>query len=505
MHKFVLYILLSIIAAINCSCIVKSLNPTQVEAVQPTKGYGTLSNFPFKEAWYGLYFQEDKIGYSHFKIQPQGENFIIESDSMMRLTAMKKTNEITMNEKITVAPDLSLISFDSTVKMNQKNLKVEGQIESSTLLLKMDADGEKLEREFPLKGKIFHTSAISLMPAMKGLKDGSKYSFDVFNVERQSIETVDQEISKVKGAPGPSDAVWKVTNNYGKSVVISWLNRKGLVVLEKGLDGSLITILEDEESAKKFLEQKAQQKDLVLDFSLVKTPRKILSPAKTKFLKAHIQGVQSEMFARDHRQTVKDSTHGMSGSGFDVEVQVEDLKLFKGAKGFAMLHTRADDAGENLSRYLVSTSSIQSDHQDIKQQAGLIVSGASQDLEKIVNLVNWTADNIKGSMRDSFSSLDVLKSKEGECQSHSKLYTAMARSVGIPTRLVTGLVYSDNLGFLYHSWAESYVKGWLSVDPTLRQVPSDATHIKLVSLSDDDPGPVLKVMGKIKIESVDYQ
>ena len=81
----------------------------------------------------------------------------------------------------------------------------------------------------------------------------------------------------------------------------------------------------------------------------------------------------------------------------------------------------------------------------------------------------------------------------------------MARSVGIPTRIVTGLVYADSLGFSYHAWAESYVKGWLSVDPTLRQVPSDATHLKLVSSGDNDPTSVLKTMGKIRIKSLEYQ
>jgi transglutaminase-like putative cysteine protease len=52
--------------------------------------------------------------------------------------------------------------------------------------------------------------------------------------------------------------------------------------------------------------------------------------------------------------------------------------------------------------------------------------------------------------------------------------------MGIPTRLVGGLVYMENLGFLYHAWAESYIDGWIAVDPTFNQLGVDATHIKLV-------------------------
>ena len=413
---------------------------------------------------------------------------------------MKKTNEIAMTEKVTVAPDLSLISFDSNVRMNQKDLRIEGQVDSSKLILKMNAENEKIERDFPVNEKIYHTSAIALMPALKGLREGAKNSFDVFNVERQMVESVEQEISRVKGSPGPSDAVWKITNSYGLSLVNSWSNSKGLVVLEKGLDGSLITILEDQESAKQFKEKKALQKDLILDFSLVKSPTTISKPGRTRFLKARLEGIAPELIASDHRQKVSGIQGGKESGSFDVEVNVEDV--------FAIIKNTASTSGENgenLNKYLLSTSSIQSDHKEIREQALKIVAKDAPEIEKVIRLVGWTADNVKGEMKDAFSALEVLRTKRGECQSHSQLYTALARSLGIPTRIVTGLVYSENLGFLYHAWAESYVKGWLSVDPTLRQAPSDATHIKIASRGDDDQSSVLKMMGKVRIKSLEYR
>jgi transglutaminase-like putative cysteine protease len=85
------------------------------------------------------------------------------------------------------------------------------------------------------------------------------------------------------------------------------------------------------------------------------------------------------------------------------------------------------------------------------------------------------------------------------------LYTALARAAGIPTKLVGGLVYMEDVGFLYHAWAESYDEGWVSVDPTLDEVGVDATHIKLVE------GPswsellqLGKVIGRIKAKVIDY-
>jgi transglutaminase-like putative cysteine protease len=56
------------------------------------------------------------------------------------------------------------------------------------------------------------------------------------------------------------------------------------------------------------------------------------------------------------------------------------------------------------------------------------------------------------------------------------------RALGVPTRVVNGLVYSaEHGGFLYHTWAESLVEGsWRAVDPTFNQTQADATHIALV-------------------------
>jgi len=125
-------------------------------------------------------------------------------------------------------------------------------------------------------------------------------------------------------------------------------------------------------------------------------------------------------------------------------------------------------------------------------------------MEKINKLVRWTADNVKNSMRDSFSALEVLRVKEGQCQSHAKLYTALARAQKIPTRIITGLVHGQQGGFLYHAWAESYANGWIAVDPTLKQVPADATHVKVAGAEEGDPtNSVLKMMGKVKIEVLD--
>jgi len=498
--------ILFISATCLSSCSFHSLSESKPEAVAPAKGYCTLDKFPFREAWYGMYFREDKIGFSHYKIQPTGADFIINNDSFMRLTAMKKTNEVRMKERVRVRPDLTLIDFESSVHMNGKDLKMTGKNEGKRLTLAIQVDGGKTNQEFPVEGKLYHSSAISLMPALQGLKEGETLSFKVFNSEKQGMEPVEQHISMAQGDRGPNGAVWQVKNTYGRSPVHSWLDRKGLTVLEKALDGALITVLEDQPKAERFLTEKTTAKDLILDFSLIRVARPIPNAEKTRVLKVRLDGIEPALIAEDHRQQLTVPAGGKGKTAFEVRVVAEDLDVFK-HRGHDPDDSRGRDRANGPSdEYLAPSISIQSDHPKITAQARRIVSSDDTDLVKVTKLVQWTAENIKNSMRSSFTALEVLRSGEGECKAHTALYTALARSLKIPTRHVTGVVYTDKGGFLYHAWAESYVNGWLAVDPTFKQVPADATHIKLASEdSRGEAGSVLKMVGKVKMDVVEYK
>lgn len=491
---------ISLVILAGASCVFRSYlgrSAPAAEPVVPLEGYATLEKFPFREGWYGMYFQEDKVGYSHFKIEPSGRNFKIASNSVMKLTALKKTNQVVTKERVVVRPDLTLLSFESLVRMNKKELRVVGRAEGNRFLVQTSTEGDTLNRECPITAQLYHTSAISLMPAIKGLKDGQTYSFGVFNPEKLALEEVKQKITLVDDKPGPGDAVWKVKTDYGVSVVYSWLDKKGLTVVEKALEGSLVTKLEDEAKAKEFLKKKSPTTDLVLDFSLIRVADPIPRSEKTRYLKIKVTGVDPSVIPNDHRQQVLKPRNSAKDSGFEVTIRCED--------------TRSEPKAGQLPRseeeeFLSSTISIQSDNKEIKAQAEKIAGAQYTDVERISRLVKWTSKNIKHAMKDSFSSLSVLRGREGECQAHSILYGAFARSLKIPTRVVTGLVYIQDVGFLYHAWAESYTGSWLAVDPTLNQVPADATHIK-ISTGDsmEDVSSLLKTMGKMKIDVLEFK
>jgi transglutaminase-like putative cysteine protease len=103
------------------------------------------------------------------------------------------------------------------------------------------------------------------------------------------------------------------------------------------------------------------------------------------------------------------------------------------------------------------------------------------------------------------SALEVLRTKVGDCNEHTALYVAMARAAGIPARVAVGLVYVHG-AFYYHAWPEVFVDdAWLAVDPTLNEFPADATHLRLLRGGLDKQAAILPLIGKLKISVVDVE
>jgi len=150
---------------------------------------------------------------------------------------------------------------------------------------------------------------------------------------------------------------------------------------------------------------------------------------------------------------------------------------------------------------LAETSEIQSGHPMIRALSRDLVEGQKNawNAAKIINL--WVYDNMEKSLVDSFTALHALQDRRGECQSHTNLFTALARAAGIPTRVVNGLVYSSEFkGFVYHAWPEVYVGEWRALDPTFGQIVVDATHIKLSEGGYEGVVKLMEFIGKVKID-----
>lgn len=80
---------------------------------------------------------------------------------------------------------------------------------------------------------------------------------------------------------------------------------------------------------------------------------------------------------------------------------------------------------------------------------------------------------------------DVIKERKGDCSEHSLLFTALARSVGVPAREVVGLLYQQGAYnvFVGHAWNEVVLDGrWVAVDPSTGESRANGGRVRFGSV-----------------------
>jgi transglutaminase-like putative cysteine protease len=155
-----------------------------------------------------------------------------------------------------------------------------------------------------------------------------------------------------------------------------------------------------------------------------------------------------------------------------------------------------------MESYLTPEPLLQSDDPDIISAAKDIIRGERNSVRAAKSLNDWLFEHIEKKPTLSLpSAREVWSTKQGDCNEHTALYTALARAVGIPARMAVGVVYIDG-AFYYHAWPEVWMgqAGWVPVDPTFGEFPADATHIRLAIGGLKNQLAVTRFLGKLKIE-----
>ena len=132
------------------------------------------------------------------------------------------------------------------------------------------------------------------------------------------------------------------------------------------------------------------------------------------------------------------------------------------------------------------------------------IAGPDRDPRVLAEKINrWVYDSLRKEITFSVpNALDVLRTRKGDCNEHTQLYTALARALGLPTRIATGLAFVNGK-FYYHAWPEVYLHDWVAVDPTFGQFPADASHLRFVVGGLTRQIELLRLMGNLKIDVVE--
>jgi len=462
-----------------------------------------LARYGANAQWRGVYYRGEKIGFTVSQIVPVEDGFELQEDGRLQMSLLGSTTPAALHTSARVDAQFALRSFEFSLDPGTGAVVVRGRVDTSgersphaklivdiTSAGKTRSDVRELD-EVPVLSQNF-----AKLLAARRIVAGSREQWTIFDPAtlRNQAVTVDiggRELVRTAGErPIPA---FRVEMDYHGVRTTSWITDTGDVVREESPLG-LMTVRESPDRAQMLAVPSGVQADLLQAAAVVPAMRqRIDQPRDVRLLRLEVSGADlSGDDLQGAGQTVRGST-----------IELTDARTLQ-----------AEPSDEDFDEYLKPEPLIESDAPEIRAEAEKAiagVTGARARAERLTRYVNALLD--KKPTISLPSAREVLRTKVGDCNEHTALYVAMARSIGIPARIAVGLTYVNGISgaFYYHAWPEVYIDAgghrglWLPVDPTLNEFPADATHVRLARGGLDKQAAILPLIGRLKMRVVDLE
>lgn len=445
-----------------------------------------LKDFPHT-AFHRQMSNQESVGKTEFRWKAEGDKLSFFEKSEMKLTLFKKAQLISTDVKVITNSKIEIQSFDFHMTSLEASIEIVGERSGDQLKMRVTQAGKTQTKVLPIQEPLLISPTIRPFILMKGLP-ADKAQLQAFILEPSALTTVPLTINLVK----KSSNRWAATIGYLSHELISEIDGVGNLLSEKAdFAGLPVEAVPTTEPALEKLVLDGTRQDLV-DLAKVSFPT--IPMARTiKNFSVRISGVDLKGFELN-RNRQKFENDILTVKTEEISKVATPVQSLVGQK--------------SLERYLEGDTSLPVYDPVIQRKAREIVQNESDLWKRAMKIHDFVFKELEKVPTISVpNALEVLATKRGDCNEHAVLYTALARAVGVPTRTVVGLVYSDRFygepGFYYHAWVEVYNgKEWISIDPTWNQVPSDATHLAFVEGGLDQQVQVTALMGKIKLEPV---
>lgn len=453
-----------------------SLCCVKKEAYSYERPLFTINNI-LKDEYLGLFFQEKKMGYFHgsaYEVSIKDKKgYYVSGDAVIKIAMDNDTLYTILKEEILMDESFKTIYFNYNQKIGDSSLNIVAKSHGSDYAIKTISAGKA--EESIISEEFLPLAAAGFIIWKKGISEGKTYSFKVFVEAMQKTENLTITIGKKSVEDGNN--VFPVNQKLGNIEITSYVLENGDTFKEESIQGFTMRKMSKVEALK--FDINAPSFYDLFSFSLIPVDvdlnRKI---SRLTVLASNVDGnAKIENGFYQIAEKVEDG----------YKITVSDTKI-------------TSSQPKNLSAYLARTPKIQSDANEIKSLAKALTKDAKNDKEKAEIVVKWVNKNISKRLKDKTSALDVLSSREGECEAHSMLVAALLRSLSIPAKVVGGIVYSkQNKGFLYHAWNEVWVDNhFLPVDATFGEFPAKPYHIKLTE--ENNMEDVVLFIGKLKLK-----
>ncbi len=467
-----------------------------------------ISSRDANEQWFGVYYHGHKMGFTHTTLLPDERNgmpgFELVDAGHLRLNLMGTLQRLDLQARAFIDADHRLQTFSATARSEGFDLTMTGTRQGDELLLTLASPtGSMTQRLRDPSGELW-LSGLSSWAAFHRLAPGQQGRIHVLNLLTLTPESATFQVIGRESVQGREVLV--VQTDFQGLTSQTWLTPDGVVMKETSPLGWEL-VQEPVERAIAHVED-TPGIDL-LSTVAVPIDRPLEDVASRTTLTLLVEGVDGRAFQVDRRP-------------WQELLSPERLAAYRvqaphGAWCVIRLHRAPtqDSEAERVPperRYTQPSLFIQSDNPWIRQQAKDIVGGLSEPSQQAQAINRWIFETLTKRLTVGIpSATDVLATKAGDCHEHTVLFTALARSLGIPTRMIAGLVYYGDR-FYYHAWPEVWLVtsglprsadapsgAWVPLDPTLGQPVADLTHIGLAEAEADRLVALGRFVGRLRL------
>lgn len=470
-----------------------------------------------RESWDAVYIRNQRIGHVHITVQPvkDRDRSLQRVQVEMTLSFRRAKDPVTMEMLYGTIETLdgSVLRLDTRILASRQEMRTHGDVIDGKMKMILDGSGQRQEASIPWEDDFRGPYGAEMSMSRKPMEPGESREVKIFipGTNRIGIaKLAAKQTEPVQLGGGVKRDLLRVEQAVqldGKPVSemssVFWVDAHGQI-LRSFTDsfGGMEFYRTTREFALKN-SSRAGQFDLN-EASLVKVSRRINKPYESRQIVYNLvmKGDEpAKNFPNDRRQTVTPE----SSDRMRARMVVATAGPNDGEPGPEVVD----------SQYSRPNSMIESEDPRVAALAKRATAGLSDPWQKAEAIQHWVAENIKEkNFETTFApASEVARDLTGDCTEHGVLTAAMCRSVGIPARVVVGLIYSEpNQAFGFHLWDEVYVnRRWVAIDAAFDQSQVDAVHLKLADSSLDGVAPfemflaVSRLFGKLTIEPVEVR
>jgi len=416
-----------------------------------------------------ILLQGKKIGHAVHTRAVENDKVITTDSISMTLGRGGQAITITSQEKHIETPDGKPLGFEMAMTTSGIEQKTVGTVANGKVTTSRQVMGQAQENTVDWPQGALLNEGMRLLQKEKGLTAGTSYKVSVFRPDMMMAVPAQIQIGEPKevdlfGASSNLTEVVTTMTIQGQSITMT-----GYVDQQFKAMKTLVPMMGME------LEMVACSKFLAMrDVDSVDFLEKLSIASPVKLTNLH--AIESAVY------TLKPSTDNELQLPVSANQQVEPseekivvtVAKLEPAQNIPFPYKGNDP---NVLASLKATDYLQCNDEKIVEMAKHAI-GQAKDAAAATKQIEAFVDGYitqKDLSVGYASATEVAQNRQGDCTEHAVLAAAMCRAVGIPARIVCGVVYADSLMgqqsvFGGHAWTEVYLDGkWYGLDATRSQ------------------------------------